>query len=205
MPIPLNGVVELTVRGTLLNQTFLSIFHYRVATQSTIQSVPLESLQFAQHMATIAPGSFIQSYADLIPSNATVLEVRAQEIFPLRWAPRSVPLSLPGSGLGTTVSNLSAVITKRTDLAGRKFRGSVHVPLSPANVADGEVNAGYKALMVAFSADLVSAQTVATGGGVYQPAIYHRFDPNNPSTDVVEGLPQDTARVMRRRTVGLGI
>lgn len=206
MPLPLGAVIEGVIRGELTGQTILNVFHYRVDNQSTIDNIVDEVDQFLDDWAAIGDGSFMENFMDCQVSNYTQREISAQAIYPVRYVKRSVTTATVGDRGNAGSANLAAVITKRTNLSGRSKVGAVHIAgLTGADFNGGLIQPGFKADLLTFGANIVAPVTASAGGGIYNPCIYHR-NIANPKTDLITGVVvQDTVRVMRRRTVGLGI
>jgi hypothetical protein len=123
---------------------------------------------------------------------------------------RVVPPTLPGIATSTSegtaappsMSNqTSGLITWRTILAGRKYRGRIYVPF-PAVVFQtvlGEPSAAYVALLDTLATILVGLTTITslTGAGTMALGLYHRS--TGEVTGVIEGVPQDKWATQRRR------
>jgi hypothetical protein len=207
MALPLGSTVEVTLRGVMFGQTILHVFHYQVTTASAILTVEAESLQIADDISQVGPGSFLANLRLIVPVALVYQESRAQGIDPIRYAAQSFTLSLPGQGSSFAQSaNSAAVLTKRTALAGRRYIGSLHLPMDPNNdgVA-GVISDPFRVLLLDFAANMLAPLTATVGGGVYSPVIYHRPPLLDAPTPIVSIIPQSTTRVMRRRTVGVGI
>jgi hypothetical protein len=101
---------------------------------------------------------------------------------------------------------VAAVITKRTAFAGRWAVGSFHLGGLPQNAyVNGTLEPTFKTSVGLVAAQLLEDITIAIVGGVYEPVIVHPVAAHDGSTVLRETDVQDTLRVMRRRTVGLGI
>lgn len=205
MALPVNTVIEVTYRSTLNSQVCMNVFHYVVTTQSTTVGNLDEVEDFINLFVDNGVGSIRPAYAACLPENLTVVEVLGQPIYPIRY--RRVAAGVGEQGLRgqATSSNLQASITKQTQLGGRDQVGAVHVPMTAEDSLNGLVVAGLKANLVTLADRLDSSLTDAVGGGVYAPCIYHRNDEAIPKYAIITKMyPQDTTRVMRRRTVGVG-
>jgi len=132
---------------------------------------------------------------------------RCQNIDPVRWAYVNLNRAVQGThaGVSTTV-NLGAAITLRTDAAGRKEHATKHIgpiPDDSATIVNGVLQAGYRATLTTFLGSLLSDVVDAAIGALWTPVIYNKGSVPN-FRRVMNGIVGDTARVQRRRTVGLG-
>lgn len=207
MGLPIGSIIEATVLGNLNGQRIMSVFHYRVTVESTIIDPALEIVDFNESWFDPAvPLGFAQLYSGSVPENHNITQSAAQVVAPLRRARVTQNVTLTGARAAAAVPNTAVVITKRTAFAGRDQIGSVHLPLDPAtDAAGGFVDAALKSVLEAFAAGMLLDVTGTAGGGVYTPVIWHRDAAAPDDFDTVTNtVVQDTTRVMRRRTVGLG-
>jgi hypothetical protein len=154
------------------------------------------------------------SYLACVSNDTQYGELRVQVVAPERRPVVVKPLAQSGGAVGAAnTANVSALIVKRTDVVTkRKLKlkrggvGNVHIPGVPANAyALGKVLVGYKAVLNTFADKVILSQAIG-GTGVLFPCLWHRTNANPNSFDVlVQANAQDTVRVERRRTVGLGI
>lgn len=141
-----------------------------------------------------------------LPSNAQINSLTAQAIYPTRSAQWEEGLTgQTGLWDGTAnVPNNAGVIVFRTELAGRDQVSLAHVGPMPTNGAvAGILTVDYVAALLALANQLVTTIEIAGFEGNLRPVIYHRS--NNTSTQLINVTIRNTSRVMRRRTVGLGI
>lgn len=211
MGAPGGTVFEVRLRGLVNAQQTLNVLHYRVQNPSALASGgPEETALFAA--LTIGATSITTKYLACISPDFTLQSMDVQRIGPPRWINVRNGIALPGTFAGACdAQNVSGVITKYTETAGRSKIGSVHIPgLSKTSYLLGGLTAGLKAVMTTFAAALLNLQSPALGGGTYQPVIFHRGDPHhvppipNSTDEFLSASVQDTLRVMRRRTIGVG-
>lgn len=206
MALPLNAVIEAAYVGRCNLQTIMSVFHYRVANISTIQGTNEELEEFRQRFGTLGVGSQLVNYLNVMPSNYTLTLVTAQAIIPFRSRKNVQSNSIGGTNANAaSTSNLQASITLTTALGGRDQVGGKRLLLPDGTYEDGLVNDQQQQLMYALGGNFVAPITAIQGGGVYNPCIWHRAFPLNPPSDVVGFITQRTVRVIRRRTVGVGV
>lgn len=212
-----NAVCQVTLFGTLFGQTVMNVFHYRLDLAGGTVAAGGAFLQDFND-ALNAGGGFYETYVNSLP--AQVLNIRAdlQWIDPDRFIKRTFVVNPTGGFTHIpTTANLAAVIELRANIASRRSVGTKHLPgLGGTGVANGLVTAALMAQIEEFGDQAILDVTV--GLRTMRPIIFGRARPayTKPDGTVMPALPKsykevsgyvthDTARVMRRRTVGLGI
>lgn len=207
MGLPVNAIIEATFQGRLFNQTILNIFHYRVALESTIVDPIAEVTDFLGSFNDPGPTGFRKLFMDCMPNNYTLVAARAQAIRPIRYrAVLNTPAGVVGERDATETANLAAVLTSQSNRSGRREIGGKHFPTGSATDIDaGVLTNDLKAVLTIFRNKWLTQIVTVGGGGVYQPVILHPGTVAPQFSDITAVAIQDTVRVMRRRTVGLGI
>lgn len=202
----LNDVVETTIQGTLFGQTIMSVLHFQVTQASTIVN-PIEEMEtLAGLFADIGVNGFGAAYLACVPSQYTMKRVSCQVVHPVRERRGTITVDEQGSGGTGFTPNVSQAITTFTGFAGRAHIGGLRLPLAGDRVIQGYLTAGATAALGLLSDLLDQVLVEPVGAGQYTPVIYHRKPmPGGQVTKILGAFPQPEARVMRRRTVGLGI
>jgi len=194
--------------GDMDGQECINTFTYRATDASdptkTVQEVAI-GLNAALSIPDGGGKRFDSTYLALLPSQYVWVETWIQVVSPTRYV-KSV---FAGGGAGTSNidghwANSAAVITRRGEEANRKNIGSVHIcfPSEAAAVA-GKVPAGYKTDMGDFATQMRATQALAGLSVNMVPVLFHKG--GTPNYSVIKStIAQDTVRVMRRRTVGVG-
>jgi hypothetical protein len=202
--LPFNSIIEVAFRGSLISQRTLNVFHYRVLSPSSIPVVADEMSALTSVIANNTGTNLFSSLRAVTPDNYFFTSISAQPIFPVRWR-RSVRLTAQsGQRTEATVTNLQASITLVTDFSGRSHVGGKRIALSQADTANGNVINTLQVPLNAVADACKVPITVTNGDGTYAPCLYRRNGQGNRFTDITGAFRQDTARVIRRRTVGLG-
>lgn len=206
MGAPVGSVFEVTFRTLCANQRCLNVLHYVVETE-TSETVPAVE---AEQLAIAADAALQTDFLNCLGTNCQLTEVVAQcirDTLGNRFARQVLAVDAAGTGPAhSDQPNIAGVITKRTNFAGRWAVGSFHMPGVPINTADQGVwePGGYKSALGVLAAELLESITTASGG-VYAPVLYHPTGVPTWTTPLHATEVQDQVRVMRRRTVGLGI
>ncbi len=207
MPMPVGAVQEITWGLDYNSERYMNVLHYRTITQPTGTPSITDELNSIIN-ALIAVGGVHPLLLAIMAQNVTNHFIRAQEVDPIR----SVLWEVANAGAGlvaqdATTGNISAVLTKRTDFAGRDQVGSFHLAGVPeTEYADGQLNnvGGWYGDFLTFGSRLLD-NIVTTTNGIYEPVLWHKNAQPRTATRVTQFLIQPQVRIMHRRTVGLGI
>lgn len=196
-----NGaIMAVAFQGTLYGQQIMTTFHYRyegpviASGQTFLQTFIGVNAQMQANQGL---------WRACISADCVSLEAAGQWIWPLRYRAYRVPMAGPTGDMGSAnASNTASVITLIADEATRHGVGNKHLPgLAGGNQDQGFLTNPQIVANTDFSTAM--ATSVPLLGGVMQPVIYNRANPA-ASLDVVGAEVNQTVRVMRRRTVGLG-
>jgi hypothetical protein len=204
MPLPVGAVIEASIRGEIYGQTVLNIWHYRVSTPSNIVAISDEVTTFRNSWSVQGVGSFFNRYLACVPSTMVVTRITAQAISPLRYVRQAQVTSLAGTGNFSAVTNLQGSITFQTIFAGRGQIGGKRIPIGDQDALAGKLSGDARDRFLDFATNCIAPVTASQGNGVYVPVIYRRNVQGGISERINAAIVQDTIRVMRRRTVGLG-
>lgn len=208
MAVGVNSIMELTFMGTVNSQKVLTILHFACTNQPTQNDAIVVQDDFLQEVIGGGGSPMEVHYTGCCGSNYLLNSLRAQIVSPTRYRPSYLTRNLSGTRTGAcTAQNVSGVITKQTDLSGRKQVGSVHIPgISASDYTSGKMTSGWLSDAVLFGNDLLQNVIENGGQGVWAPCLYHVGQQGqNAWNRLTAYLVQDTLRTMRRRTVGLGI
>lgn len=210
MPAPVysitaGNILEFTFQGTYQSQTILTVLHYRYDGPTTFEYLDEFSLIY-QHLVAAA-GSMHEKMRDASSEEVRWTNVRQQIIYPVRR---------PYHDTGTVASgnrdlpdpmpvNVAGVINKQTDKLARGRTGSMH--LCGMYLQDQEVSewkAAYLALLQAVANKIPEEIAGSAAGAKWIPVTWSRSQPANDAT-IIDANAMSTVRVMRRRTVRVGV
>jgi len=192
----INDIYAVTLRQRLHAQVCLNVSHWRETATGTGNG----ALVLAQDIVNV----LLPLQKSVQSAELTYEGVQVQKIYPL---PATNPIiNTTGNGTATVggsslPTSVAGVITKRTNFAGRKYRGRVFVagvPVGSEN--DSQLSAG---VMTAWQILADSyALNKGTSGWTWSPVIWHRV--SKTSDDVIAGIARQILRNQRRRQVGRG-
>ena len=198
-----DSILQLSFEGRVYSQQIMTVLSYRLISETPIPDGAASADAFLSN--AIAAGGIYRLWLDCLSQNAIDCDAYAQWITPTRYAYRA-------AGAGNTVGtmgfdcispNYSAGITRRGELANRHSISNLHMPAVPdTGVQQGLLMPVYEAPLEIFKEKSLEGFTLGFGAELLPVA----FNRSAPSTSIVlvEGFVQNTARVMRRRTVGVG-
>jgi hypothetical protein len=202
----LDDVFLMQFTGVLNGQTIISTFHYTITALnvSTSETVACNRLiSFAEQEDGLR-----DQYLAVAPLNYTLAQISCQKILPARYRRIQTAENLPGLRGTSPVSNVALVIERFGPMANRANIGSLHVPCSPGNAVGGTWDAPTLADATALSIAMTTALE-DEDGNIYRPclvAAWQGVPTPLPTPKIISGTIVHTAsRVVRRRTVGVGI
>lgn len=212
-----NSVCQVTYRSTLFGQACLNTFHYRLDLGGGNVADGAAFLLDFNDSLDIA-GSMHSAYLGTLPAASVDVFADLQWIDLDRFVKRTFVVG--GSGTAAhvpTTANLSSDMMLRADIADRRSIGVKHIPgLGGVAVAAGLVQADQIDNLTTLGEQ--ATLSVSVGTRTMRPIIFGRaraaytdkhgvIHPAIPKSyrEVTQGLAETTARVMRRRTVGVGI
>jgi hypothetical protein len=170
-----NDIWEVKFFSSASDQLAVNVLHFIV--QAQVGQDPT-----GQEVADHFSNSYGGQLAALMYQGATFRGVTAQRIRPLPKLLTEISTLNSGagsSGLNPLPRQVSGIITKRTALSGRAFRGRIYVPF-PATTENGTDQlpvAGYITRLDTFANALITPQTVPTAGpnnATLQMTIFHQ-------------------------------
>lgn len=206
MPVITTGdTVLVTIVGRLCGQRTLNTFPYRVAAASGGDEQ--SDVFTAFHASLGAAGELRPAFRGCTPENYDLDAMWYQIIRPVRFRKYVANVGVAGLFLSTAYTgNVQASVTRVGSVAERKSVGGIRVPIgTDANsTVDGSVTNALKAQLTTLANAM--KRTIITVGFVttFIPLVGVARLPG-PFRDVYDAFAQDTTRVQRRRTVGLGI
>lgn len=204
-------VVQIRVHGTLLGQQIITSWHYQVTNASTQADTVTACTTLAGSWSAGAVSPFL-SFLAICPQNYTSDIIYVQKVDPLpRYRAGFTNMNLPGTDPNVTNSvNQSAFVEKATVFAKRGETGGWHIPgLTEPNLENGLVSVAFLGKMSTFGAKCLNVfSDLADGTLTLKPVMFHRWKGVPfavvPPNQLFTTVPQRTARVMRRRTIGVG-
>lgn len=193
MAVPFNAFIQLKLQCVCKDQWGINILHYK-RTDAVVPPLPEANVAVAMD-ALWAPllKAAISSEAGYMGLSVRVLN------------PTGLPAIVTASaGAGTGGAQVlprqvSGIITKRTEFAGRSYRGRMYVPFPSEADSDtfGAPNAGYLGALSNIAIQMVSVVTVGAGYS-FQPVVYQRANILN-SAPIINYRVNDRFATQKRR------
>lgn len=222
MALDPDSVIEVRIESDCNSQRCFNIFHLGVYSGSTAGQTPTEwqvSIRDWYVAGLAVAGKLLNAMLDCMSNEASLTSVAAQVIHPVRYRASKVAI-IAGDGTivgSLTNQNTAAVFTKYGELAGQDAVGSWHQGGTPPNMfTNGSLSVGGLTAMATLAEAFLEKPSFVVGGDnvTFYPAILNKepipdTDPVRYQikglTEVIQTEVQQTARVMRRRTKGVGI
>lgn len=206
MALPVDTIIEVACIGRLNQQTTMNIWHYVVDVPSSLPNNFDELNELLNvHFGGLA-NSIGGTLMECCPQNWSFTQATAQSIYPSRQRRVIQARQFVGTRGLAEQPNVQASITYQTDLAGRAQIGGKRIPMTPLDSAAGIIVVGLKGPLELLGQRTSVFISGGAAGGSYSPVIYHRSPNANPKYHrITDWIVQDQTRVIRRRTVGLGI
>jgi len=203
-----NSIVQVTLFGVMNNQQWMNVIHFR-PNDPPAGEIPDGEVNLDELVALIdvADDGWSAKRCVYTSEEMHISGIRAQYISPLRWAYKDYA---PSEEVGTqpgdqAPQNIAAVGVFQCDETGDHAQGTIHIPgLTADDVADGFIGGIVKGHIASEIEMLLQTFTPAGSSLDYRRIIYNREAPTT-SLYCTHGKVMEQARVMRRRTVGLGI
>jgi len=197
-------IIAFTVHQRLFGQTVLNRMHYRYSGPTVING-PAELQQFLNNITTGShwPTQLRQRQS----KDLSVERMSAQKVSTQRWAAEwLVQASIGGNAGNALPSNVDIVFQKHVPQANRRgLQGRMHVTGIPTDNIVGDQLTG-AAFLVWNAVSLTMSNLIVTGAGsTYTPVIWSRASGVTTYHEISLFTVSLDARIMRRRTVGVGI
>lgn len=205
---PLGSVLEARFSGTCNGQRTINTLHYRVATAFSSDPLLAEYSAIAFQINTGGTFDLCTPLRACCGSNWTLNYFDLQFIYPIRYVGLRTNVALAGTfGDPCDAQNVSSVIEKYTILAGRKYRGNIHLPgVSALAYINGVMTADYNNDANTLATAIKTQVAEDSGPGLLNPCIFHRGPNENPKyTDIANAVHLPYIRTMRSRTIGVGV
>lgn len=199
--VPDGAILEATIQSVLFSQTCLSVFHYQLSDSLGLPDGDAAINGFNTEWNDLL--DFVGAYAGCCSQELAFVNIVYQWVYPTRYhRVLKTPVVLLGEVANPSEPpNVAQVVTRSADKANRHGIGTTHIPALPQTTwTAGSLNDGQYNLLNVFAG--FQANKYVTNTMI--PVLYNRANPAQ-SLPVTAAIPRRTVRVMRRRTVGVGI
>lgn len=204
----LGDIYLVTINGLLFGQRTMTTFQYRVASLLGAGPWTVQDVYVNLEDRLLQAGGLVPDYAACCPIEWTYQSTWIQRISPNRVIKYVTTDALVAAKTGnTTVSNLQASITRRSEFANRAGVGGIRVPLASDQVLDGIIIEPLLVKLDNLAQEMLVTYTMA-GVAALEPVLYSppKGDPPIGHLEpVYQAFVQHQARTINRRTVGRGI
>jgi len=198
-----DSIIQAVIVGELYGQQTLNVLHYFQEDGDADFRDPLSALLDDWDAAD----GLLKKVCLATSEEFFIRTIMAQVVYPSRLVAvrRTTHDHNQGEILNPALPpNVAAVITKKTDFAGRDQVGGFHLAGCPQEgQEEAEWTDGQRELLVAVGNKIIESINL---GGFGNPAKPILWDPGTPTvrSEVTDFDLQRTIRIMRRRTKGVG-
>jgi hypothetical protein len=203
--VAVGDIYSLVLDGTYVGNQMVNTFGFK---QRTGASGFQGQLLIDAFQAGVLP-----AYLPLINGGMTVQVMRCRDVVPGTSTPAEETLSSGnvGTNLGTTIpSQCAALVSWKTALAGRSYRGRTYIPAQMSNDwgGIGDIQSSFRVKIQTFVTTML---TVFGPSGIsdFQFSIISRYHdkaerPTPVATPVTAGIIRDVIATQRKRRKGIG-
>lgn len=199
-----NAIVEVTFEGLHEGQQVMSTYHYKMGTPAT---VPDGYAVLGELLTKVmGGGELFETWREAISVHVTDLVVSAQWIKPNRYRYRFDIPAIDSGGIAgdCNPTNVAIAITRLGEAANRHNQGTLHMPGVPLSFIDNSALQPAGAGLYSSHATVMLQDFVLPASGAEMiPVLFNKVNyllcPRMTAAQI-----QNYARVMRRRTVGVG-
>lgn len=210
MPLAVDDIFLVTTVGECADQTILNTFYYRI---DELGVAPLPTDLQAQSIladALFGVADILKSaFLDCLPQNYTLNDVWVQKVFPARYRKTVESQAAEGTILADALAtNLAAVVSRFGIEANRHNIGGVHIGPVPTGTdyqIDGQITGTYKSKLITLGGAMLEEVDLLGSNKIKWVPTLFAATGTPVHADIMTTVAQNTLRVMRRRTVGLGI
>lgn len=204
-PFAAGSVFTLTVVGSQNGQTTLNVLHYRAV--DTADTTDYVSFCGGLNTEFCAAGQMRDKWLACCGEEWEMKALWVQAVYPTRLVKQVFAYTgkVGTGGAECYPQNVAAVIDKTTQYASRWGRGSLHLA---GTVLGADTGGVWDVDYVSTLAELAGRMLQQIGDGPINPGVKPIiWSPKTPTRypDLLDAQPRTTIRVMRRRTVGVGI
>jgi len=199
------AVCSVTIVGRHEGQQVMNVFHYRY--NGSQQLIDGAAALNALHVQQAGANGILQPWRLCVSEKVSDVKVRYQWGDPDRFAfiEKDMPIGNTGAVAGDAMPvNTAASITKRTEAAGRSQVGTLHMPGLPVTwITNGALTQAAIDAYTVLRAKMILAISTVDPPAEFLPVLFKRSSPTVSPQFTTTSL-QGFARIMRRRTVGVG-
>lgn len=206
IPIQTGAVIEVIFWSRLAGQRVMNTFQYKMT------SIPPLDHDYRAELELVAQfiqgtNGILEDYLPMLPTDMIVDRLTIQPVWPIRQRYMAWTIGQNGTSTFTSANTANqAVSIKRTsETVGPRGVGRIQVPVPRTAVVNGLIDASYITTEAQAMADKMLDPMVTSTPITWEPCLFSVVGGVAGTGLLIGSEVETTARVMRRRTVGLGI
>jgi len=204
----LNDIFRVTFNGEAFNQRIMFTMDYRIHSMTGDHDVIGVQDELLDILCASGDDNLESAYAACLSTSYTGLVAWAQRIYPTRMRKSELGMSTVGSAGASELTNAAAAVSLNTVYSGRRHIATKKIgPIATATtmVDNGLLTVAYKDLLALFANAALNTVNFPLDAIIMRPTVFHPTGVPPRYDDLTDFTIGQTARVNRRRTVGLGI
>lgn len=199
-------ICQVTMFAEYQGSQIENVMHYRAKGTGSVATGNNEILALCDKWQTIVNAGAGQQWKPLVVPQYTFNYVQAQIIYPTRRYYNTQTIGIVGTATAPGVpSNCAAVVSFQSHLPGRGRSGSKHFTGFPqANITGAQITSGFQTQLINLADRMIQDQPFDTAGWTWE-AILWSTRTLSDTAYIVNKLVHSSVRVMRRRTLYVGI
>ncbi len=209
-PLATGDVVQVIIRQSFDSQAILNVLHYRADVPPSLTSNDSDQVLSALDSQLNSANQLTSDMIQLQVADVLWQYIQYQIVFPFRRPYFRSPSTLIGTNIGDpSPAGVSAVITKRSENAGRGRSGSFHLAGVPTNAYSASVIDSIYLEQMSDLGDRIAEEQAVLLPPVVDPIVFTPVLWSGPEdlqgALLIGCVSQPEVRYMTRRTVGRGI
>jgi len=216
MAIPIRSIMQVTYEQQVNNQTIMNVLHYTNMNDYPTKDPIAVCDAMVNVLKVTNTNPLVVAMKALQSVTLDYKHVHVQLIYPIRYVKRTGDMATNGDAAGLcNAQNVAFTITKKATFANRSGIGSFHLGgIGDGKYAEGLISPGAFIELDGVAEQMLINIAEPVEGTTWFPCLANRTpivgtDPVkyqiSGSVPISYTVAQTTLRVMRRRTVGLGI
>lgn len=176
MPVPVDGLIEVTLTGNYLGKNWAAVYHYWNSANAQVSGKAALATEFNAKVSN--------RLSTLVHDQVVFENIKIRDVLGITPDYDQPPSNPQGDRAGTGLPRFNAipyrysVATKETHVGYKRYPGVIE-----ADQTNGVMTPAF--LLDCQAEEINFLQPLVNGGDSYQPVVYGRATPSNPTRSIV--------------------
>lgn len=206
IPIQDGAVLEVIFWSRLSGQRIMNTFQYKMTSPPPVDHDYRAELELVAQFI-MGTNGLLEDYLPMLPTDMIVDRLTIQPVWPIRQRYMSWTIAQNGTSTfaSANTANQAVSIKRTSETVGPRGVGRVQIPVPRTAVVAGLIDPAYITTEAQAMADEMLDPMVTSTPITWEPCLFSVVG-GVAGTGILIGTEvETTARVMRRRTVGVGV